>query len=602
MKKALRKNIPFFIFIIIVCVAFCLGSGISGLFFVRADASGNMSGLLGRLQTWEYYEGSGTLNITGSGIMNIEGNPWSDFAGNVKTVNIGEGIKTIDNEAFSGFSSLIEVNLPSTLTIIFPLAFSGCNSLSKTNFNGTLAQWCNVSKSGLEGNPVEYSKKLYLNGNLLTDIKSADLYGVTEIKTGSFQYNGAIRSIEIPDNIKEIYSSFEGCTSLTKVNYIGRAADWCSIYFNGFNANPAYIAGNLYISGKLLTEIKEEDLSGAEEISGYSLAGLAALKSVRMPNGIVKIGSNVFYGSNSLETVTIPDSVREIGTDIFANTSFKKDWSNWESDKSALYVGRHLMATSYASPSDFYVKKGTLTTAGSALSGRNITSLHIPEGVLTIGRDIRTSGYSIVDVYLPKSINRICEGAFYSTSLKNVYYSGTPEDKELISVDSRNEGLENATWHFNYIPPNTSDNTPDNTVPGNSGGNGYPVNSDTKKNPTAYSEIIVKSGQTVNYKSNVTVIANAKNVPKGYYLTICDGGKEKVRGNNKTVKYNAGVMTDSKIFKVRIVDAQGKEQYDSGGEILQKDLEVKVKTDIISKIIAFFRNLFSGPPTVEIKP
>ena len=58
------------------------------------------------------------------------GSPWEAFQTEIETVEIGEGIATIGNLAFSGCSSLKSITISSSVTTIGERAFSGCSSLS----------------------------------------------------------------------------------------------------------------------------------------------------------------------------------------------------------------------------------------------------------------------------------------------------------------------------------------------------------------------------------------------------------------------------------------------------------------------------------------
>ena len=110
-------------------------------------------------------------------------------------------------------------------------------------------------------------------------------------------------------------------------------------------------------------------------------------------------------------------------------------------------------------------------------------------------------------------------------------------------------------------------------------------------NPTENAVINVKSGE-IYKNSNVTVIATASNVPEGYFVAIFDGNKEKSRGDNKSVSYNAGEISSDKTLTAKIVDAAGNVQKDATGNDLSKNIEIKVKTGFFDRIIAFIKKLF----------
>ena len=122
------------------------------------------------------------------------------------------------------------------------------------------------------------------------------------------------------------------------------------------------------------------------------------------------------------------------------------------------------------------------------------------------------------------------------------------------------------------------------------------------ENPTANARINVKSSATVDYRSKVIITATADNVPSGYFIAIYDGNSLVKRGNNKTVTYEAGEMTATKTYTVKVIDSGRNVQKDAGNNLLEKEVKVEVKSGFFDKIIALFKGWFNLLPTVEIKP
>lgn len=80
-----------------------------------------------------------------SGVVSIE-----EFAFEYAPVDdpvVPEGVKKIGKGAFYG-QSFKQVTLPSTIKFIYNVAFAQCSSLEKIVYNGTMAQWKTVLKSG----------------------------------------------------------------------------------------------------------------------------------------------------------------------------------------------------------------------------------------------------------------------------------------------------------------------------------------------------------------------------------------------------------------------------------------------------------------------
>ena len=84
----------------------------------------------------------------------------------------------------------------------------------------------------------------------------------------------------------------------------------------------------------------------------------------------------------------------------------------------------------------------------------SLTSVTIPDSVTGIGNMAFEDCTSLASVTIPDSVTSIGNSAFSAcTSLKDVYYSGSEEEWNKISIGSDNSGLKKATIHFNSEGP-----------------------------------------------------------------------------------------------------------------------------------------------------
>ena len=89
--------------------------------------------------------------------------------------------------------------------------------------------------------------------------------------------------------------------------------------------------------------------------------------------------------------------------------------------------------------------------------GWNIYRVEIPEyspngdKVVAIG-DKAFFDTRIVGLKIPDSVTSIGDGALGCDNLKDVYYTGTEEEWEAISIEDGNYLLTDATIHYNYDP------------------------------------------------------------------------------------------------------------------------------------------------------
>ena len=146
------------------------------------------------------------LIIYGSGAMadyvSLENTPWWDYHETIKTLIISDGVTSIGNNAFSNFSKLTSVSLPSSLTSIGSSAFEGCDNLTSINLPTSLTS---IGSSTFKG----------CNG--LTSINLPT--SLTSIGSSAFEGCNGLTSLDIPTNVNDIGNrAFYNCTILKTVN------------------------------------------------------------------------------------------------------------------------------------------------------------------------------------------------------------------------------------------------------------------------------------------------------------------------------------------------------------------------------------------------
>ena len=151
--------------------------------------------------------------------------------------------------------------------------------------------------------------------------------GITTIGDRAFEDCYDIKSITIPKSIMRIgYYAFDDCINLKKI-YISDLGAWCRI------SNYNHVPGDLYLDGKLLTEVVVPDgirivaFANRDAIKRITLPNSVIgingctncknLTSINIPDSVTYISAKAFLGCSSLKSLTIPDSVTEIGYEAF---------------------------------------------------------------------------------------------------------------------------------------------------------------------------------------------------------------------------------------------------------------------------------------------
>lgn len=144
---------------------------------------------------------------------------------------------------------------------------------------------------------------------------------IVGLLTQAFENHKDMNSITLPASIKAVAeNTFNGCNSLTKVNFIGTVSEWCEIELGD---NPVAKSKLLYINDQLLTEvIIPEDV---QVIKPGTFAYCNGITKVEIPNTVTTIGARAFANCKNLESVTIGDAVNNIGNEAFYNCTKLKN-------------------------------------------------------------------------------------------------------------------------------------------------------------------------------------------------------------------------------------------------------------------------------------
>ena len=317
--------------------------------------------------------------------------PWKNYRGEIKKVNIGEGVTSIGNCAFYGCTALTEVYIPGTVTDIGNEAFYNCISL--------------------------------------TDITIPN--SVTRLGTGAFDNCWRLADITMPETMSVIEDfAFKGCQALTSLN---------------FPSGVTNISEGVFRDSGLTSFTIPE---GVTNISQHAFLDCASLTSVTIPEGVKGIGIRAFQGCSSLENVDIPGSVTSIGEAVFREcssltsvdihegvTSIGEDaFLGCSSLESVDIPGSVKSIGDYAfqdcsSLRGVAIADGVKSIGEAAFWGcSSLTDVTIADSVTSIGAGAFRDCSSLTSVAIPRSVKSIGRYAFCGcSSLTSVYcYAATP--------------------------------------------------------------------------------------------------------------------------------------------------------------------------------
>ena len=250
--------------------------------------------------------------------------------------------------------------------------------------------------------------------NYLEKIKTATIEnGVTHIGIYSFDNCINLEKLIIPPSMQSMYSSFENCNNLKGI-YISDLAAWCQMqinspswggnqeYYQSVPYSALYYAKNLYLNGKLLTDLV-------------------------VPDEVTFIGNVNFAGCTNLKSVTIGKNVRTIGDFAFCQcsnlTSIKVDDDNpyFDSRNNCNAIIHSNSNELISGCNSTVIPNGVEKIGLGAFAGSGILDLVIPDSVKIIDEYVFCSCSKLKNLIIPYGVKSIEKYTFYeSKSLESV--------------------------------------------------------------------------------------------------------------------------------------------------------------------------------------
>lgn len=375
-----------------------------------------ITGELGTNLTWTFDTETGTLTISGTGNMKnftytTNGLTWAYLSKNIKKVVIQDGVTSIGDMAFCGYSNLESVSIPDGLTSIGSYAFGYCTSLESVvlpesvkyiGYNG----FC--SCSSLEAITIK-NPDCEINGdNILgycTISDTAVIYGYENSTAQAYALDWDKQFISIGE-VEDITGT---CGDNLTWSY-NRTTRTLTISGTGEMTSESKSWSSLR---KVVKTLVIEN--GVTSISYDAFQGYSRLESVTLPDSIKTIGAGAFDNCPALESITIPDSVTTVGMCAFELCSSLKSVS--------------------LSNSITEIDYGTFENCS------HLESIIIPDSVTTIGNYAFKKCHSLKSITIPENVNRIRVAFQDCYRLESI----TIENPDCVIADGASTIYEKAT-------------------------------------------------------------------------------------------------------------------------------------------------------------
>ena len=355
-----------------------------------------------------------------------------DYA--LKSVDLGEGLISIDRYAFQSCRNLETVTLPESLTTINNDAFKECNKLTRIDIpnkvtklnDNTFANCTSLKNVSIGSGCTSISTIAFINAYSIDEIAVAEdnknftvvdgvLYNKDKTTLVLYPKNRS-GEFAVPDTVTTIADyAFDNSPNLTKVT-IGK--------------NVKTIGTGAFRNCKSLETVVFEDSDTVQKTIGdYAFNNCPVLSTVDFGNAVKSIGNYAFMVDKSLESLEFPDSLESIGNGAFscqANGTY------------GTYVASNLKSVKFGTglkTIGVYAFNGNKKLETVEFTGNNLTSiennafrdclditeLNITGNGLVIGSDAFYCNYALKSVTLGTGVKTINDYAFQQcTSLETV--------------------------------------------------------------------------------------------------------------------------------------------------------------------------------------
>ena len=428
------------------------------------------SGTCGYNLTWTL-DDNGTLTISGEGDMedyfyydyNI---PWYDVHKSITAVVIKDNITSIGDFAFFGCSGLTSVTIPDSVTSIGDDVFWSCYNLTNVTIPSSV---------------TSIGDRAFYDCDSLTSVTIPG--NVASIGVGAFYDCDSLTSVTIPGNVTSIGAgAFKDCGSLTSITVDNQNQYYSSIDGNLFDKSKKtliqYAIGKQdseYMIPDSVTSIGYGAFCDCDSITSVTIPNSVtsidesafkncySLTSVTIPNSVTSIGYGAFEYCHRLTNITMSDSVTSIGNCAFAHCVSLK---NVAIPNNVTFIGTSVFSHCWSLNISVDSGNKNYCDIDGVLFNKNKTEIiayakdkiqpeySIPNSVTSIGDYAFEYCDSLTSITIPDSVTSIGRWAFGGCdSLTDVYYSGTETQWSNIDIGSSNDGLINATIHYNSTGP-----------------------------------------------------------------------------------------------------------------------------------------------------
>ena len=345
---------------------------------------------------------------------------------NLRGVNIGEGVTSVNAYAFAGCSNLERVILPKSLKEISYGMFRECKNLRGVD----------IGEGVTSVNAYAFAGCSNLERVILPE-------SLKEIPDGMFEDCENLKHINLPQELQNIGSVAFSCTGLKEINLpkslkmIGYGAfSYCNNLVSVIVPDSVNTLYNTFIS-------------------------CGSLQTVVLGEGLKTIGRSTFGYCTRLSEIYIPAGVTKIDQKPYAATIGYAYWGPCEKVR-AIYGCRNLQRVVVSPDNKYYYDiDGVLFDKGKNdllyyPEGRTSVKYDVPEGVDTIASYAFYYVKDLKSIHLPTTLKIIGYRALPGSLTAIMSQSMNPPERNYLGIYSLYEGAVSSGVEW-YVPLGAGD-------------------------------------------------------------------------------------------------------------------------------------------------